>query len=1244
MAAGKRLRQRNSRQHRRARRFERKSQVETLEMRSLLASFTTLEDTPLVIDVPTGQQAVVVTPPKAGNVERNNAGDLIYRPLANYHGSDSFAYRIGNDTTARETASITITPVNDPPQIHYPNLTWEVQQGVAYSSPAPGVLAYVTSVDGEPLRASLVEGPAHGMLTLNADGSFIYQSAADFFGADHFVFRASEGTAATDSATGRMTLAVKPNNELPRANPDWYSTPQDTALRVEAPGVLANDNTRLSVSVARQPAHGTVSLNADGSFVYTPAAGYNGVDTFVYRLNDPAAAGYSWNQTTPTAADTPALGIVRPPLEATVTIRVGTIVERPHAVNDSYAVQQGTELNVPAPGVLANDQGRSNTSRLTAALVRGPEHGTLTLNADGSFVYKPNAGFNGIDVFRYRALDSATNVPEPANPDFHISVATVSLYVTADSPPIAQPDNYAAEQNKPLTVAAPGVLGNDIGSGKPLAATLLTQPEHGTLVFKADGSFIYMPAKDFYGVDTFRYQARDANATTPATNSGFAPSGIATVSIYVRPAKLPLIVNDDYYVAKQNTVLEVAAPGVLGNDYILDVRPPQPFTGVITGVYIPPPTLSATLLTGPTHGTLTLNQDGSFKYTPNADFVGKDTFTYRARWENGQDDPVFTGVGTATISVHPASRLPVAHDDSYVGLQDTPLEVAAPGVLGNDERPAGVTVAPVVATPPSRGTLTLNPNGSFKYVPNEGFSGHDYFTYRLQQPTTTASSALESNTAGVWLYIRPNNPIVRAEDDHYSTPAGTPLKVEAPGVLKNDVAIPILLPVAGGLTNIFYPNPVGPLPTKLMASLVRGPQFGTLSLNADGSFVYTPQGDFAGIDTFTYKASASPLTGGGVLVLADSALGGESGQPPEILPHDIATVTINVVPPNQGAVVARDNEYKLRQDTTLTVAPPGVLGNDFSLSLDPAASSNSASPLPLTAELVKGPEHGTLTLRPDGGFTYAPAAGFVGIDRFTYKAVSGTHSDEAVVALFVYRLRPPPRFVVGPHQNVTDESGAQAIPGWTTPQPGDPANAAESRFVFNVTSDNAGLFKTPPAIDASGRLTYTPAPNASGTARVTVVLRDEGVPAAEGESASEPQTFTITVAKPNLRYNTERPLDVSGDDAVSPIDAVLVINYLNAFPGRELPASAVASSDFLDTNRDNAISAIDAVLVINYLNALRPGATASAETGGTIVYNMTYVEPQIIMLGEGEADPLAEALLLIAGDAAEEAARKRRRT
>jgi hypothetical protein len=172
-------------------------------------------------------------------------------------------------------------------------------------------------------------------------------------------------------------------NTAPVANADSYSTPNATALRVAAPGLLGNDsdaqNDALSASVLTQPAHGSVTVAADGSFAYTPSAGFAGTDSFTYRAYD--GATYSAG--------------------AAVSIAVAAPVV---AQADAYSTDIGTTLTVPAAGVLANDSDAKGRA-LSASVLTQPAHGTLAFASDGSFVYVPVAGYAGTDTFTYRASD-----------------------------------------------------------------------------------------------------------------------------------------------------------------------------------------------------------------------------------------------------------------------------------------------------------------------------------------------------------------------------------------------------------------------------------------------------------------------------------------------------------------------------------------------------------------------------------------------------------------------------------------------------------------------------------------------------------------------------------------------------------------------------------------------------------------------------------------------------------------------
>jgi VCBS repeat-containing protein len=211
----------------------------------------------------------------------------------------------------------------------------------------------------------------------------------------------SQSAASDITVDGVYTLVGNcVSNHAPVAANDSYVTAEDSALTAAAPGVLANDSdadhNALSARLVSGTTHGTVSLNADGSFTYTPAPNYNGVDGFTYKANDGSADSNV----------------------ASVNITVTAVNDPPVANNDSYSTKTKTTRSVAAPGVLAND-GDVDSASLTAKLVTGPSHGTLTLNSDGSFVYTPASSFKGVDTFTYAANDGQADS----------NVATVSITV-----------------------------------------------------------------------------------------------------------------------------------------------------------------------------------------------------------------------------------------------------------------------------------------------------------------------------------------------------------------------------------------------------------------------------------------------------------------------------------------------------------------------------------------------------------------------------------------------------------------------------------------------------------------------------------------------------------------------------------------------------------------------------------------------------------------------------------------------
>jgi VCBS repeat-containing protein len=302
------------------------------------------------------------------------------------------------------------------------------------------------------------------------------------------------------------------------------------------------------------------------------------------------------------------------------------------------------------------------------------------------------------------------------------SASCVSLS-SFNNPPLAVDDAYTTDEDTPLNVAAPGVLANDMDAGSdPLTAVLDVGPANGTLTLNPDGSFTYTPNADFNGLDTFSYHASD----------GTAGSNLATVSLTVNPVNDAPVTVDDAYTTDQDTPLSVSAPGVLANDTDTESDP-----------------LTAVLGVGPANGTLTLNSDGSFTYTPNADFNGADSFTYRAN--DGQTN---SNIATVSITVNPVNDPPTALDDAYATHAGRPLNVAAPGVLANDTDTESDPLTAVLNTPPSSGSLTLNSDGSFTYTPAPGFAGTDSFTYRAnagQADSNLATVSISVNSIRTYL-------------------------------------------------------------------------------------------------------------------------------------------------------------------------------------------------------------------------------------------------------------------------------------------------------------------------------------------------------------------------------------------------------------------------------------------------------------------------------------------------------------
>ncbi|RIK84024.1 MAG: hypothetical protein DCC68_02405 [Planctomycetota bacterium] len=538
----------------------------------------------------------------------NLPADAAYNTFAfgaipNFDESQFFTFAVDHSLLVEGTNTIAVEVHQADPGSS--DLSFDLRLTATESSDL-GVLANDVDLEGALLSAQLVDDVDNGTLALNSDGTFTYTPNANYHGTDSFTYRASDGFLTSNVATVTITIIPGPN-EPAVAVDDIYSATEDTPRVVSAlAGVLSNDSDPeddpLVAELVAQAAGGTVVLATDGGFTYTPNPNFFGADSFTYRVYD----GTDYSNV------------------ATVTLNVAGTNDVPVAVNDMYFAEFGGQLVVGAAvGVTANDQDL-DLQGLTAALVAGPSHGSLTLNADGSFVYTPNPTYRGPDSFTYRASDD----------DDASNVATVSIVV--DSTPVANADVYTVAEEGTLNVTVgQGVLINDTdGDLDPLTASLVVGPANGMLSFVSNGSFVYTPNVNFNGQDTFTYRANDGDQS----------SNVATVTITVTPVNdAPTAVADSYSLFANDTSIVNAANGVLANDFDVDG-----------------PALSAVLLGDVASGTLVLNADGSFTYTPDADFIGTDSFIYGA-----SDGTLLSSAVMVTLTVNPASQLIAINEIMY---------------------------------------------------------------------------------------------------------------------------------------------------------------------------------------------------------------------------------------------------------------------------------------------------------------------------------------------------------------------------------------------------------------------------------------------------------------------------------------------------------------------------------------------------------------------------------------------------
>ncbi len=752
---------------------------------------------------------VPVDGPSNGTVFLFPNGNYVYTPNAGFVGTDTLVYEVCDNGTPKLCDSSTLIIEVLPAGLD--NATYAFDDvGFGYvNEPISGNIKD-NDIDLEGHTQSFtalspIIPPSNGTVTLGASGNFIYIPNTDFVGNDEFVYEICDnGTpVACDQAT--VYLTVQPIYRSPKAFGDLNAT----LINIPVSGnVLTNDmepdgqGLVVTTTVLGGPSSGSILLLADGSYTYTPNNGFSGQDSLLYIVCDDFL---------PPACDTGILKIiVSDPNEEFVLL----------AQDDYYIINKNQQLTGQ---ILGNDKAlntsgmnsNSNNITLNFPVIRQPKNGTLNLQPSGDFTYLPNLDFVGEDEFEY----AICSVDVPTLCDTAIVYICIPNDSPSNEPPFAADDIALTFQNTPVQDT---LLLNDFdvdGDNLLINPVPITQPTNGTISYDIAGVLIYTPNPDYIGPDNFIYEICDTGTPQLCAQG--------TYYVLVLPLEMadpPVAVNDDNV-----TFINVSITGqMLTNDF-------DP-NGDSLAVQMTP-------IDAPNNGTVVINADGSYTYTPNTDYIGIDYFEYAVC-----EITTAAYCDTARVNIHiipngsPNSGLPpIAMNDENLTYINMPVNG---NVLANDLDPEGtvMTVSGVVIQP-TNGVVSLDPMGIYTYTPNTDFIGDDQFMYLA----CDGGLPVECVFATVYIQVLPiplpfngNFPPVAADDFNYTKEETT---------ISGRIGLNDHDPENDVITLLNVNGTVATAPLKNAISLDNG----TLEVEPNGEYTYLPNPGFYGIEQFTYE-------------------------------------------------------------------------------------------------------------------------------------------------------------------------------------------------------------------------------------------------------------------------------------------------------------------------------------------------------------------------------------------------------
>ncbi|KOY20368.1 RTX toxin [Vibrio parahaemolyticus] len=948
---------------------------------------TVVEDTPTIIkvlgnDTFEGDGKVVSLDanngPANGTVSVNPDGSVTYTPNDNYHGTDSFTYIVTSGGVSESTmVSVDVTPVNDAPVAKDDIATTQEDTVVTID-----VLPNDTDVDGDKLSIQSATVPeAQGKVEI-VDGKLVFTPAENFNGDAEITYTVTDGQL-TDEA--KVTVTVNPVNDAPTIKVDAVESITEDAVSTDT--VVATLTVRDTDTPEDQL---TVSLenNSNGYFVLVgnevklTQAGVDAVNNDELNLKDLTISASVSDGVNPTANDSDSLIVNR--VNDAPTIKVD-------------AVESITEDAVSTDTVVATLTVRDTDTPEDQLTV------SLENNSNGYFVLVGNevkltqAGVDAVnnDELNLKDLTISASVSDGVNPTASDSDSLIVNRVN-DAPTV---ENAIADQELSEDFATYTIDLNDAFKDSDSALNFSVSGNSNVLVSIENGIATISPTADWNGSETLTFTATDPSGESISQTVNFTVAPVADI------------------VADKATVVEDTPTiiNVLGND-----------TFESTDKLV-----SLDAENGPKNGTVIVNNDGTVTYTPDDNYVGKDTFTYVVT-SGGVSEST-----TVEVNVTPVNDAPVAKDDIATTQEDTAVII---DVLPNDTDLDGDKLSIQSASVPEAQGKVEIVDGKLVFTPAENFNGHaeiiytvtdgeltdeakvtvtvnpvnDAPTIKVDAVESITEDAVNTDTVVATLTVRdtdtPEDQLTVSLENNsngYFVLVGNKVKLTQAGVdaVNNDELnlkdLTISASVSDGVnptandSDSLVVNRVNDAPTveNAIADQELSEDFATYTIDLNDAFK-----DSDSALNFSVSGNSNVLVSieNGIATISPTADWNGS-----------ETLTFTATDPN-GESVSQTVDFTvapvvdIEADSTNVVEDTptiiNVLGNDTFEGKDKVVS--------LDAE--NGPKNGTVIVNNDGTVTYTPDDNYVGKDTFTYVVTSGGVSESTTVTVNVTPVNDKP--------------------------------------------------------------------------------------------------------------------------------------------------------------------------------------------------------------------------------------------